>query len=103
MPAIKILDEKRYPLPRKNNPADMLPYYRWEHRATLGRSGRTFLVFLDNGISINNQWLSMPEMYIEEITSGHMKVIDDDQLFKEIHEYAERIGLLMITYPMAKE
>ena len=102
MSRIQILDERKYPMPHmKQN--DGLPYYRWEHRATLGRRGRTFIVFLDNGIYKNDIWVKMPQAYIEEITYGRLDKINDDQLFMELHKYAEEMGLIEIQFPLAKE
>ena len=102
MPRIRVLDERKYPLPNMKQD-DSLPYYRWEHRATLGRGLRTFLAFLDNGIYKEDVWLKMPKAYIEEITTGRLETVDDDELFKEIHAFAEELGLLQIQHPLAKE
>ena len=102
MPRIQILDERKYPMPNLKQD-DGLPYWRWEHRATLGRAGRTFIAFVDNGIYKNEMWLKMPKAFIEEISTGNMTTIDNDELFKEIHGFAENLGLLQIQYPLAKE
>ena len=102
MPRIQLLDERKYPLPNmKQN--DGLPYYRWEHRATLGRGLRVFMAFLDNGIYKNDKWKKMPEAFIEEITHGKLELIEEEELFNELHNYAQEIGLLQIQFPIAKE
>lgn len=102
MPRIQILDERKYPMPNmKQN--DGLPYYRWEHRATLGRGLRVFLAFVDNGIYKEDKWIKMPEAYIEEITHGRTERIKDEELFTEVHKYAEELGFLLIQFPIAKE
>lgn len=101
MPRIQILDERRYPLPKLNK--DKLPYFRWEHRATLGRGLRTYLVFVDNGIYKEETWFKMPEAYIEDITTGNLEAIKDEELFNEIHSFAENLKLMTIQLPLAKE
>ena len=102
MPRIQLLDERKYPLPQMKQD-DGLPYYRWEHRATLGRGLKVFLAFVDNSIYKEDTWIKMPEAYIEEITTGRLEKIEDDQLFHEIHKYTEEMGLLVIQLPLAKE
>lgn len=99
MSKIKIIDERKYPLPNVNK--DQLSYYRWEHRATLSINNRKFIVFLDNGIKIEP--ISVPgKAYIEEITDGSMKVIQEDELFKLLHEFSTKKGFLDFQMPIKK-
>lgn len=103
MPRIQTLDERKYPMPLKDQKKDAaLPYYRWEHRATLSRSGRTFLVFVDNGVILNDHYLSEPSAYIEEVTTGNLKRIKEDKLVKELQRYAQKLGYMDVQIPIQK-
>lgn len=99
MSGIKIVDERKYPLPNANN--DILPYYRWEHRATIQRHGVTYLVFLDNGVIINGKTATPPQIYIEEL-SNQLKYIEDDQLFQELMMFVKAKGLIDLQKPIYK-
>lgn len=100
MSKIKIIDERKYPLPNVNK--DQLSYYRWEHRATLSLNNRKFIVFLDNGIKIEGA-ISIPgKAYIEEITDGNIKVIQEDELFIVLHKFATEKNLLDFQMPIKK-
>ena len=104
MPAIQILNEKRYHLDvgrsilslRKQ---EALPYWRWEHRATLGRNGKTYMVFMDNGNILKNQF---SKLYIEEITAKGLEFIEDDELVNELYRFAEEKGFTIMLPPMRK-
>ncbi len=93
MSGFYIINEKRFPLQVENfSNVDMLPYYRWDHRVTLGYNGRRFIVFIDN---------LKQEIYIEEYTTK-LEKISDDSLWKGLFEYATQKGFLMILSPMLK-
>lgn len=95
MSKFQLLDEKRYPLhiQSADKKPDMLPYYRWEHRATIGYKGKTYMVFIDNLIGV---------AYIEEITDGNMKTIENDTIMKELSEYANAMNLVHLLTPIFK-
>jgi len=91
-----IKDEKRYPLNVKSADsakADLLPYFRWEHRATLGYSTREFMVFTDT---------FQQKVYIEEIVGGHLEVVNDDNLHKSLVQYSAEKGFLGVFQPILK-
>jgi len=105
MREFQVLDEKRYPLKtvseRRNvldlhsriPETDMLPFWRWEHRVTVGHNTREYMVFLD---TLNNL------MYVEEITGGHLTVIDDDPLRQAIVRFVQEKGFVNIAPPLLK-
>jgi len=107
MSKFQILDEKRYPLkisdPKEVSLAnwtkstcqkDLLPYWRWEHRVTLGRGAREYMLFIDN---------MKTSVHIEEISGGHLEVILDDSLFESLLEFAKSKGYCNLLSPMFKE
>jgi hypothetical protein len=98
MSRIQILDEKKYPMPMLNN-NDRLDYYRWEHRATVGRNGKVYMVFVDNGLG---PYL-LPTSYIEEISAGSLLAIKDDNLWEELKRFATEMGFLEIQKPIMKD
>jgi len=101
MPRIQVTDEKKCPLEMDQN--DGLPYYRWEHRATLSRGFKKYIVFIDNGIrDKNGKVLSWPKAYIEEITSKGIERIEDDELFKELHNFCEEKSYMEVQLPIKK-
>jgi hypothetical protein len=94
-----IVNEKRFPLPVETPVSDaeacnldLLPYYRWEHRATIGRRGRRYMVFLDN---------LKQTAYIEDTTNG-LEKIEDENLWKSIFYFATEKGFLMVIPPLMK-
>lgn len=94
-----LINEKRFPLPvdtpvrgSEGVNIDLLPYYRWEHRVTIGCNGRRYMVFLDN---LKNK------AYIEDSTNGLQK-INDEELWKELVEFATSHGYLTMMLPMVK-
>ena len=96
MPEFQILDEKRYPLyVRDNDDASSrtLPYYRWEHRVTLGYRSRDFMVFIDTLTT---------KAYIEEVTGGHLEVIADDSLHESLAMFAQNKGFLCAAQPILR-
>ena len=95
MARFQLLDEKRYPLyiQSADKKPDLLPYYRWEHRATIGFNGKTYMAFIDNLMGV---------AYIEEVTNGDMKVIKDESVMKEISEYVKAMNLVDLLTPMFK-
>jgi len=106
MSKFQILDEKRYALKAvggnitkpvgymgKFLEKDVLSFWRWEHRVTLGHNTREYMVFLDN---LNNL------MYIEEITGGHLEAIKDDSLHVALLTFASEKGFCNILVPLMK-
>jgi hypothetical protein len=93
MPEFYLINERRFPLNVTMPRADLLSYHRWEHRVTIGHSGRRFMVCLDN---------LLQTVYIEEITSGQGKRVEDDSLFEGLATWARDEGYLDIMLPMLK-
>jgi len=95
MSEYKIINERRFPLKVHsiNDNNDLLEYHRWEHRVTIGRRGKRYMVFLDN---LENT------IYIEEITSGSLEQIDDDPLLESLSRFAASKGFLAILPPLPK-
>ena len=109
MSNFKILNEQRFPLNvaedkiestisgwnLKNANKDLLPYWRWEHRVTLGWHERVFIVFVDQ---LNSS------MHIEEIetTSGTLQTISDDTLFEALLNFAQSKGFCGMLSPLIK-
>ena len=101
MSGFYLVNEKRFPLPsstvignaKGNVNVDMLPYYRWEHRVTVGYNGRRYMVFLDN---LKNT------TYIEEVTNG-LEKIEDDELWGAIVNFAIEHKYLDMLLPMMKD
>jgi len=88
-----LINERRFPLQVENHTnTDLLSYYRWEHRVTIGYSGRRFMLFLDNLKS---------SVYIEETTMG-LKEIEDDELWDSLFHWATEKGFLMVIPPLVK-
>jgi hypothetical protein len=100
MQTIKIIDEKKYPLPNINK--DSLPYYRYEHRATLSRLGKVYIVFVDHGIRAGDKIIKEPVSFIEDISTGNMQKIKEDELWVELAIFATENGFLEIQMPMMK-
>jgi hypothetical protein len=100
MSRIQIIDEKKYPLTMHQE--DGLPYYRWEHRATLAMMGRRYMVFVDNGVRGNGIMMIPPCAYIEEIGASDLKKIEDGSLFLALQNFAEEKGFLEIQFPINK-
>ncbi len=97
-----LVNEKRYPLPvhtalpgsnGESCNVDLLPFYRWEHRVTLGHNGKRYMVFLDNLLN---------KAYIEEDTSNGIQKIKDENLAKALGKFATSKGYLMVMPPMMK-
>lgn len=93
MQDFQILDEKRYPLNIKDVKKDLLPYWRYEHRVTLGRNFKEFMVFVDNLQS---------KVFIEEITGGNLSVVEEENLWHELHRFAQEKGFCSIMMPLMK-
>lgn len=92
----------RYPInPRIGN--DALPYWRFEHRATVEYQARIFMIFVDNGVTFNNATTVTPKLYVEEITDGDMKVVEEDELHEELADFAVDNGFATILFPMPKD
>lgn len=101
MQEFRVVDERRYPIHQAK--PDELPYWRWEHRVTLGRGPRSFVVFIDNGIVMNQIVLEPPQLYIEESTTGNLEVISDDRLFEDLMAFATEKGYVNWFPPLAKD
>jgi hypothetical protein len=108
MPEFQLLDERRYALkvkgqisvgyihnesPLINGDKDMLPYFRWEHRVTVGYRAREFMVFVDQ---------LQEKIYIEEIVGGHLETVEETSLFQSLLEFAETGGYCGIMLPIMK-
>lgn len=76
---IQILNSKRFPLRGTNG--------RFVHLATLGWNLREFLCFLDTKTG---------QVYIEEITGGHLEYIQDESLWEALALFAREKGLTTI-------
>ena len=96
-----LVNEKRFPLPAKtpvtkgeqNVNVDLLPYYRWEHRVTIGHGTKRYMVFLDN---LTNT------AYIEDCTQN-LEKIEDQNLWEALIQFAQINGYLDIMPPMVKD
>ena len=99
MSRIQILNEIRYPLPVTDTTGQnkLLTYHRWEHRATLGKNAKEYMVFLDNGLPH-----VPPTLYIEKVQGGHSEKIIDDELFNELYRFAEENKLIEVLPPISK-
>jgi len=109
MPKFQILNERRFPLKTidsadigrmpnwKTNDSinykDLLPFWRWEHRVTLGWNAKEFMVFVDQ---------VRQSIHIEEITGGHLEVVVDDSLFEALLKFAQEKGFCDIMSPIIK-
>ena len=113
MSRFQILDEKRYPLKTidgndtaimpagwagKNHYKDLLPYWRWEHRVTLGVTIglkiREFMVFVDQ---------LKQSIHIEEISGGHLEQVLDEVLFDALLKFADEKGYCNMLPPLMKQ
>lgn len=104
MQEFQIIDEKRYPLSTFDKLSkDYLTYWRFEHRATIGYRGRRFIVLLDNGEHYDNNFVVQPKLYIEEITSGNLERIEDDELADALGRFAVDQGFCNILIPLIKD
>ena len=93
MPEFTIIDERRHPLEvNQYSNIDTLPYYRFEHRVTVGYRGRRLMAFIDQ---------LRGKVYIEEITGGNIKTIEDE-LFEAIYIWVEANGYWGVWPPMMK-
>lgn len=72
----QIKDKTKYPLPGTNG--------RFIHLATILYSVREFIYFVDK----NTQ-----QSYIEEITGGSLRTIDDDNLWNDLAQTLKEQGL----------
>jgi hypothetical protein len=99
--AFQIIDEKRYPLKTftASDNVDLLPFYRWEHRVTVAYKGKRYMAFLDNE-PVSRQEMGI--VYIEDITSGELKQIKDDDLFEELSTWVSENGFLNLMMPIPK-
>jgi hypothetical protein len=93
MSQFQILDEKRYPLKIKDINKDILPYWRYEHRVTIGASLRKFMAFVDNLTC---------KLYIEEITDGHLKIIEEETIWHDLYRFCDEKGFCNMLQPMLK-
>lgn len=63
---------------------------RWLHLATVHDGVREFMCFADR---VSNQ------IYIEEITGGHLSRIEDDSLAEALADYLRDKGILDVNKP----
>lgn len=87
------INERRFPLQVNTITKDLLDYYRWEHRATVGYRGRRFMICIDNLAN---------KAYIEEITDGHTRQVKDQELLDSLIKWAQDNQFLNILIPMMK-
>ena len=93
----QILDRKRYPLePREE--VVLLPYYKYEHRATLGWGTREFIILVDHGLQNENA-----KVHIEEVVGGHLESISDDSLHAALSKFALENGFLQMSVPFPRK
>lgn len=97
----QILDSKRYPLHVKNENI-LLPYWRYEHRATLGWNTKEFIVFIDHGVQSGDSILVEGKAYIEQVIGGHLETIEDDSLHDSLTMFAMDQGFLEVSVPMPR-
>lgn len=75
-----LADERDFYLPGTNK--------TWSHIATIHYSTREFMYFRSN---IDGQ------TYVEEITGGHLSMIDDDELWFSLTAFLEEKGKTFIA------
>jgi len=93
MSGFYLINEKRFPLKvDKNYNVDLLPYYRWEHRVTIGYNGKRFMAFIDQ---------LKQALYIEELTTK-LEKIGDEELWTALFRWATEKGYLMVLPPLFK-
>lgn len=92
----QILDSKKYPLHVRafTKQEDLLNFWRFEHRATVGWNTREFMVFVDQ-VALAT--------YIEEISGGHLEKVTDDSLHTALTNFAFRHGYMEATPPIPKK
>lgn len=93
MQEFQILDEKRYPLKIKEIQKDFLPYWRFEHRVTVGRNFKQFMVFVDNLDS---------KIYVEDITGGNLNLVEDEQTWHAVYNFVKEKGFCNMMMPIMK-
>lgn len=85
---MKLTDTNRYYLQTPATPK------RWLHLATVHDSVREFICFADR---LTNQ------IYIEEITGGHLEMIEDDKLAEGLHEFLVYHRVLNMNRPLISD
>lgn len=109
MQEFQVLNEQRFPLKVNNVDSggretgwmkdkrfdyrDLLPFWRWEHRVTIGYRAREFMVFLDQ---------MAQALYIEEISGGHLERVEDESLFESLLTFAREKGFCEMAMPIMK-
>lgn len=78
-PSFKLMNTNRYFLKGSN--------HRMLHIASIQKGLREFMIFID---------LKEQEAYFEEVTGGHLEVIDDDNLFEDLGAFINEHKLLHI-------
>ena len=91
--SFQLLDGDCYPLKVEAFSADLSPFWRWEHRGTIGYGNRVFMIFADT---------LKGNIHIEEIIGGHLETIKDDSLFAGLKQYAVEKNLLEVKPPIFK-
>ena len=79
---MKFLNTDQFALPGTQN--------RFIHLATIAKGAREFIYLIDR---------ETYKRYIEEITGGHLELIKDDNLAKELEDFANynKLGEILIT------
>jgi len=95
MSSFQIINEKRFPLKVKDikDNVDLLDYYRWEHRVTIGSGFHKYMIFLDNLKQV---------VYIEDVTNGNLEEIEDEPLWEAIFRWVTEHKFLEVLMPLAK-
>jgi hypothetical protein len=93
MSGFYLINEKRFPLQVETfQNKDLLPYYRWEHRVTIGYNGKRYIAFIDQ---------LKQALYIEEFNTKLEKVADEE-LWAALFRWATEKGYLMVLAPLFK-
>ena len=94
MSKFQVLDNRRYPLcPKGKEETITYPFFRWEHRITIGWKNRTFFLFIDTLES---------NLYIEEYKDGDLLIVEEDDLFLSLLNFADENGSTSFFPPLLK-
>lgn len=94
MSDFQIIEEKRYPINTDDTYGDLLLYWRLECRAILGHNGKRYMVMIDQ---------LKQTIHIEEMTDDDFKLVEDDNLFHDLLEFASENGFCEVFAPMPKD
>lgn len=82
---MKLINTERFYLETPQDPKT------WLHLASIHHNIREFMCFANTRSG---------QVYIEEITGGHLELIEDDVLFQELHGFLCMHGVLDMTRPL---